>query len=270
MLLWPISEVQIPPAKQDNLIRNNWAQKAVCEKFCLNKMKVKQTNNHSPDQNPYPTPYKCLHLHWSSQASINSLGLLGLSKTDSIITQVIDRVVSSQECITQYGEGPYGLREVHTHEGANTRTLNFKNVVIGSDGEVVTSKGEGEIWERVALLAFNAVLSIESLLGSNFLVQELSQGGWERNERSSGVDNSSSVLELSSRLSKGYGLEFDLPVSLSADGELNEFALIMGLIDTTENSLTLIILIAEVEGKNRLIKKTLIDHLVEGRNDVVD
>lgn len=103
----------------------------------------------------------------------NCPGLLRLGKPDSVVTQVVDRVPFSQESITQDGKGSYRLREVHSHESTDTRTLNFKNVVIGTDGELVTGECERKVRKGVTLFAFNSVLSVPSLLGTNLLVQEL-------------------------------------------------------------------------------------------------
>jgi hypothetical protein len=48
--------------------------------------------------------------------------------------------------------------------------LNFQDVVVGGDGEVGARQGEGQVWKRVTLIAFNGVLAIEAFLGANFLV----------------------------------------------------------------------------------------------------
>ena len=47
----------------------------------------------------------------------------------------------------------------------------------------------------------------------------------------------------------------------------------MILVDTTEHGLgliTLVISIAEIEGDNGFVDKLLVNHLVEGRHDLVD
>lgn len=114
----------------------------------------------------------------------NYANLPGLSKADSVVTQIVDRVPSSQESITQNGEGPYGLREVHSHESTNARALNFKNIIERTDFELVTGEGESKVWKRITFVALNRVLSVPSLLGSNLLVQKFGQSGWESNPSS--------------------------------------------------------------------------------------
>ena len=96
--------------------------------------------------------------------------LFGFRQADGVITEIVDAIPSAQEGITEDSEGAYRLGEIHSHEATDTRTLDFQDVVIGSDGEVVASESEGEVWKRITLLALNSVLAIERLLGTNFLV----------------------------------------------------------------------------------------------------
>jgi hypothetical protein len=96
--------------------------------------------------------------------------LLRLSKTNGVVANIVDRVPLSEESISENGEGSHGLGEVHTHEGRDARSLDLKNVVKSTNGEVVSSEGEGEVGQTVTLVALNSVLSVESLLGTNLLV----------------------------------------------------------------------------------------------------
>lgn len=70
-------------------------------------------------------------------------------------------------------------------------------------------------------------------------------------------------------------LELDFPVALPSDGSIANVALIVALVDTTKDGFTsrstfTIVRIAKVEGKQVLIKQTLVDHVVEGRGSVQD
>lgn len=152
--------------------------------------------------------------------------------------------------------------------------MDLKNVVVWGDGEVVATKSEGHIWETVTLLALNRVLSIISLLGAHLLVEELSKGRWESDERSSGVKYNASVIELSSGVTEGDRIKINLPVCLTSQWDLSDLAGVVVLVDTTEDGLGLITLavvgISKVESKDWLIQELLVDHVVEWRWDLVD
>lgn len=96
--------------------------------------------------------------------------LFGLGKTDGVVAQVVDAVPTAQESITQNGQGTNGLREVHAHQRADAGALDLKDVVVGSDGEVVASQGEGEVGQTSALVTVDSVLAVPRLLGANLLV----------------------------------------------------------------------------------------------------
>lgn len=107
--------------------------------------------------------------------------LLGFGKADRVIAQIVNRVPSSQESITQDSKGPYRLREVYSHDGADATTLNLKNIVKGTNGKIVAGEGESKIWKRVTFRAINSILSVPSFLGANLLIQKLGQRGRESN-----------------------------------------------------------------------------------------
>jgi hypothetical protein len=97
-------------------------------------------------------------------------GLLGLGQTNGGVSEVVYGVPLPQESITENSQRADGLREVHTHEGGDAGALDFEDVVIGADGEVVAGKREGEVGQTVALVALNRVLAVEALLGTDLLV----------------------------------------------------------------------------------------------------
>lgn len=96
--------------------------------------------------------------------------LLRFCETDSAVAKVIHAVPLPQESISQDGQGADRLREVHAHKRANAGALDFEDVVIGANGEVVARQGESEVRQGVALLTLDCILTGERLLGTNFLV----------------------------------------------------------------------------------------------------
>lgn len=104
------------------------------------------------------------------------------------------------------------------------------------------------------------------------VLQKLGDGGGKSNERCTSVKDDTSVVHLGSLLAEGDGIEIDLPVGLAPQGNLGQFAGVVALVNTTKSGLGLLLLVgvAEVEGENRLVQKTLVEHVVERRHDAVD
>ena len=96
--------------------------------------------------------------------------LLRLGKTDAVASDIIDGVPPPEESITENSKRAHGLGEVHTHEGRDARTLDFEDIVKGTDGEVVAGKCESEVGQTVTFITLNSVLSIVTLLSANLLV----------------------------------------------------------------------------------------------------
>ena len=115
-------------------------------------------------------------------------------------------------------------------------------------------------------------MTVESLLGTNLLVQKLSKGRWQGDQRSASVENDTSVVEIGGLLAKGDGVEVDFPVCLAAEWNLDQLASVVVAVNTTKGSLRLATVIgaAQVEGKDRFINQLLLNHVVEWWRDVVD
>ena len=104
-------------------------------------------------------------------------------------------------------------------------------------------------------------------------VQKLGQRGRQSDEGGAGIKDSTSVVNFSSLVAERYGVKVNLPVGLAAERDLGHLASVVGLINTTEHSLrsiTIVVGVAQVESKDLLIKKALVDHVVERRGDLVN
>lgn len=104
-------------------------------------------------------------------------------------------------------------------------------------------------------------------------LQKLGHGGGQSNEGSTSVKDDTSVLQLSDVITKGNGVEVNLPVSLAAKGDVDHLASVVALINATEGGLgaiAILVGVAQVESKLRLIQKSLVDHVVKGRNHLID
>lgn len=185
---------------------------------------------------------------------------------------IIKQDLEGSSPITKDSKRTGRSREIHAHETADAGSLDFEDIVVGRDGEVVAAQSEADVWKRVTLVAFDSVLTVESPLGTDLLVEKLSKSGWEGDQRSAGVENDTSVVEISGLLAKSDGIEVDLPVRLATEGNFDQLASIVVAVKTTEGSLRLstVIRAAEIEGEHRLVNQLLVNHVVEWWRDVVD
>ncbi len=160
----------------------------------------------------------------------------------------------------------------HSHKARDARTLNFQNIVEWGDKEVMSTESESQIGEAITLLAFNRVLSIVSLLGTNFLVEKLSESRGESDQGSSGIKYDTSVFKLSGGITQGNGVKVNLPISLASQWNGGQLSGIVRMVDTTKDDLGLLTIVGvtKIESKNWLVKETLINHVVEWRWDLVD
>lgn len=108
-------------------------------------------------------------------------------------------------------------------------------------------------------------------MGSSLFVQHLGDIRGHNNQRRSSVNSSTSVLELELFVSKSNRLKLNLPVSLPPDGNVLQLASVCALINSAEDSFASILLRAtETEREDGLIEQVLREHVVEGRDNVVD
>lgn len=126
-------------------------------------------------QKPHVYTKRSLGITWffdiQSSPGHRALGnLFRFSQTDGVVTDVVDTVPAAQEGITQNSKGTHRLWEVHAHEAADAGALDLQDVVVGANGELVTTQGEGEVRQRVTLVTLDTVLTSEALGGTNLLV----------------------------------------------------------------------------------------------------
>jgi hypothetical protein len=88
--------------------------------------------------------------------------------------------------------------------------------------------------------------------------------------RLTSVDGSASGLELEDLLAEHDLLNSDLPVSLPPHGNVLNLALVVGGVDSSEGRDTLLGVGSEPEGKDGGVEEALLDHVVEGGDDVLD
>lgn len=199
--------------------------------------------------------------------------LLSSSKANAVGTEIIDRVPLPQEGIAEDGQRTRRRRDIHAKEGRDAGSLDLEDVIIGRDGEVVPGEREADILEFGTLVAVDAVLPVEALLGANLLVQELGEGGWKSDEGGSGVEDDSRIVELGGGITVGDGVEVHFPVCFASERDLGELAGVVVFVDTAKRGFRLVTVfvgIAEVESEDWFVQKALVDHVVEWWDDPVD
>lgn len=102
-------------------------------------------------------------------------------------------------------------------------------------------------------------------------IEHISNIGRDSDQRSAGVDSSTSVLQLEDLIAELDLLELNLPVRLPPYGNVVKLSSEGAGVNSTEDSLTPIVLrVADAEREDGAVEQTGINHLVEGRLDVVD
>lgn len=180
-------------------------------------------------------------------------------------------VVLPEEDVTDDPDGAERGRDVKAGERAKARALDVEDVIAALEFIVLSVDDKLERRERGDLLTVDRVLSVPRLGCANLLVQDLGNVRGKGDERCAGVDSSTGVVEIHLFVAKGDLVELDLPVTLTADGGVGNLALVTAVIHTAKDSLATVLLrVTKVESELGLIQKTLVDHLVEGRDDTVD
>ena len=119
-------------------------------------------------------------------------------------------------------------------------------------------------------MRLNALLTVPGLLSTDITVDDLRDIGRHSDEGCSSVDSGTSVLEFEGLVSELDRVEFNLPVSLAADRDVVNVTLEVVAVDSTENGLTHFRVGSEPEREDGVVEESLVDHVVEGRNDVLN
>jgi len=201
--------------------------------------------------------------------------LAGLGESYGIFRKIVDSKVLSQQHISDNPDRAHRSRDVKTSERRDARVLHVEDVVRSFQLERFASKVEGKRRKVRNLGAVDSVLTVPAFSCTDFRVQDFGDISGESNEGGASVNCGSSVIKRHFFISKLDFLELDFPVALPSDGSIVDVAFVVTLVDTTKHGFTsrstfTIVRIAKVEGKQVLVKQTLVDHVVEGRGSVQD
>lgn len=199
-----------------------------------------------------------------------SFYLLGTSKTNSILAQVVNRVVASEESISKNNERTSRFGDVHSLEGRDTGTLKLQYIVGSRETVVGTGKVKGDVRQRLDSFTLNGVLAVPTLLSANLLVQQVGQRAGENVQGSAGVKDGASAIEIGNFVTKSNRIDVDLPVSFAAEGNVLNLAGIVGLVNTTKGHCATLVAAAEIEGEDRLVQELLVNHVVKRRDNLID
>ena len=104
--------------------------------------------------------------------------------------------------------------------------------------------------------------------------QKLSQGGRKSNQRRSCVQDNTSVIKLSRGITKSDGIKVNFPICLASQWDFGHLASVVILVHATKHGLRFVALtvvgVAEIEGDDRLVKKALVNHIIERWNNLVN
>lgn len=112
-------------------------------------------------------------LHCSACSRCSSLGhLFCWRKADGILAKIVHRVVPSKEGVAKDDQGSCRCGNIERRETGNTRSLYLEDVVVRSNGEIPAAESPDKVWQAVALLALDLILTVVALLGTNLLIAE--------------------------------------------------------------------------------------------------
>lgn len=107
-----------------------------------------------------------------------------------------------------------------------------------------------------------------------FDLQKLRESGWESDERSTSVKYDPSVVELGRSVAKGDSIKVNLPVCLTSQGDFGQASSVVILVYSAKCSFRLVAVavvgVAKIECKDWLVEKSLVQHVVERWDNLVD
>jgi hypothetical protein len=96
--------------------------------------------------------------------------LLRVRKANTVFPKIIDRVIFSEESVSDDPDWSEGGRNVETLERGDTCAAGVEDIVCCGEGEVVAGEGEGYVGEGSDFVALDCVSSIPGLFGADFFV----------------------------------------------------------------------------------------------------
>lgn len=193
------------------------------------------------------------------------------SKTDTVVTQIENGVVGTNEYITQDPE-------IGTHVGEGRHTVggiiigNIDDVHIGSQGEDGAANGEVQVGQGGDGGAVNKELTFVVFAATNDFVDGFVGSLGSNDQGGASIGNSLAVgADIVARhISAVHG---ELPVALFGNIDIGDITGVQVGVDTTQNQFTTLssgTVTGQVEGEDIGVNQTLGVHVVEGRDDIVD
>ena len=193
--------------------------------------------------------------------------LLGLSKANTVFAEVVDRVVLAQEDISHDPEVAQSWGEVHTHESTNAAASSVEDIVGSLESVLCLSEKERKLGQAGNDGTVDGPLASIVLLGTELVIDHLSQVRLQDNERAAGVDDGA-CLEVHLFVAENDLVKVNLPVTLATNVVPLQVTIVVVRVNATKCHLATSgsASIGEVESEHGLVDQLLVDQVVEGRN----
>jgi len=163
--------------------------------------------------------------------------LYRLCESDTVPSQIVHCVVFPKENIAYDPNGTHRFWYVESHKTRDALILDFKDVVGRIEAEVPAIEDEAKLGERRDSVTIKGVLAGVVLLGSNFLVDELSEGGGKDEERRTSVDGCSDGFNVNGIITKLDIIKPNLPVAPACDRGVVDLARVVGGVNAAKDGL---------------------------------
>ncbi|KAJ8558829.1 hypothetical protein ON010_g8620 [Phytophthora cinnamomi] len=179
---------------------------------------------------------------------------------------VEDSVVLAHEDVAEDPQRAGGGRDVDAHEGEEADGAALERVLVLGERVLLAVEHERDV--GCGGRAADEVLAHDELVRAHERGQlgHLVLGAGD--ERRARVHDG--LVHVGELLALGLdGVQLDRPVGGAGHVHVLELALVVALVHAAERELA-VLLVAQVEGEDRLVQQALLDHAVEGRLEVVD
>jgi len=167
--------------------------------------------------------------------------LYSLCEPDTVPSQIVHCVVFPKENIAYDPNGTHRFWYVESHKTRDALILDFKDVVGRIEAEVLAIEDEAKRGERRDSVTIKGVLASVVLLGSDFLVDELSEGGGEDEERRTSVDGCPDGFDVNGIITKLDIIKPNLPVALASDRGVVDLARVVGGVNAAKDGLAFLL-----------------------------